>query len=74
MKFIELIGWAIGVILILLLIGGIVFSMTTNNMCKNECIDRGTRFHQLLPNGKWFSLEDMCICHFKDSEEKFILK
>lgn len=67
--------WGIlALILFLLLIGGIVVSVTTNNACNNECIDRGTRFNELLPNGKWFSLQDMCVCHFEDgSEDKFIL-
>lgn len=74
MKFTQLVSWIIGILLVLLLIVGIVVSITTNNMCNNECIDRGTRFHELLPNGKLFSLQDMCVCHFKDgTEDKFIL-
>ena len=74
MKIFEIIWGLVAIILFLLLISGIAVSMITHNMCKNECIDKGTRFYELLPNGKWFSLQDMCVCHFKDKPEiKFVL-
>jgi len=68
--------WGIIVlILFLLLIGGIVVGVTSHNMCNDECINRGTMFCELIPNGKWFSLQDMCVCHFNNgTEDKFILK
>lgn len=73
-KLFSIMWGIVTLILFLLLIGGLTVSIITHNICNNECIDRGTRFYELLPNGKWFSLEDMCICYFENKPGyKFIL-
>ena len=64
------------IFLVLLFILGIVlliFSSQSRKMCENECADKGTRFSEIIPNGEWFNTRDLCICHFPNKEESFVM-
>jgi hypothetical protein len=59
--------------LILLILIGFILGRITNEMCEKKCIEEGASWHQRIPDGKWFSLNDYCICYYDNKMEWFRL-
>jgi len=70
----DIILWVIVGILIGLAFTGYVLTITSNNMCEEECEDMNALAHKMIPSGNWFSLDDTCMCIFKDKIKAFELK
>ncbi len=73
MKISKIIFWIMIGMVILIVIVNIILSIMTNVMCEKACIERGAIHYKRTPDGKWFSLNDECMCFYKNKIESLIL-
>jgi len=54
-------------ILIIFGIVGFIIHLTSNNMCKDVCLSKGTIFYEKIHSGNW-ALDDMCVCYLDNGK------